>query len=418
MKNVSSLVQVFSSRKMAALLLLGFASGLPLFLTSRTLQAWMTVENIDLGAIGAFSLVALPYSLKFLWSPLLDRFVPPFLGRRRGWLVIMQVCLTLAIAAMALQNPRQSLQLLAINALLIAFFSASQDIAFDAYRTDLLEEREMGAGAALSVLGYRVALLVTGALALVLADRLTWPLVYLCMAGLMLLSVLCSIWAPEPAGRDRPPETLAAAVKLPFLEFFQRSGVTKGILILAFITLYRFGDALVNNMATPFLLQTGFSQTDIGTIQGGMGLLATIVGTLVGGAVLSQLGIHRSLWVFGGLQALSNLAYFILATVGQNYPTMVLTINVENFCGGLGTAGFVAFLMSLCNPRFSATQYALLSSLMAVSRDILVAPAGTLAEQTGWPLFFLCTIFAAVPGLALLPFFAPWEGDTQQEGQE
>ncbi len=393
---------------MAALLLLGFASGLPLFLTSRTLQAWMTVEGVELGAIGLFSLVSLPYSLKFLWSPLLDRFVPPFLGRRRGWLVVAQVGLTLAIAAMALQNPRQSLQLLAVNALLIAFFSASQDIAFDAYRTDLLEEREMGAGAAISVLGYRIALLVTGSLALILADQIPWPMVYLCLAGLMLLSVLYSVWAPEPIGGDRPPDTLSEAVRLPFLEFFQRSGVRRGVFILVFIVLYKFGDALVNNMATPFLLQTGFSQTDIGAIQGGMGLLATIVGILAGGALLSQFGINRSLWIFGGLQALSNLAYFALANVGQNYSAMVLAINVENFCGGLGTAGFVAFLMSLCNPRFSATQYALLSSLMAVSRDILVAPAGKLAEQTGWPLFFLLTLVAAVPGLALLPFFAPW----------
>jgi len=414
-KSISAFFQVFQSRKMAALLLLGFASGLPLFLTSRTLQAWMTLEGVDLGAIGLFSLVALPYSLKFLWSPLLDRFVPPFLGRRRGWLVIAQVGLTVAIAAMALQNPKQSLQLLAINALLIAFFSASQDIAFDAYRTDLLEQREMGAGAAISVLGYRVALLVTGSLALILADQMPWPLVYLCLAGLMLLSVLYSAWAPEPTGGDRPPETLADAVRLPFLEFFQRSGIWRGALILVFIVLYRFGDALVNNMATPFLLQTGFSQTDIGAIQGGMGLLATIVGILAGGALLSQLGINRSLWVFGGLQALSNLAYFGLADLGQNYSAMVLAINVENFCGGLGTAGFVAFLMSLCNPSFSATQYALLSSLMAVSRDILVAPAGKLAEQTGWPLFFLLTLVAAVPGLALLPFFAPWNGQREIE---
>lgn len=400
---------------MAALLLLGFASGLPLYLTSTTLQAWMTVEGTDLGAIGLFSLVALPYSLKFLWAPLLDRFVPPFLGRRRGWLVVAQVGLTVAIAAMALQNPKQSLQLLAINALVIAFFSASQDIAFDAYRTDLLEEREMGAGAAISVLGYRIALLVTGGLALRWADQVPWPMLYLCLAGLMLLSVLYSIWAPEPLGSDRSPETLSDAVRLPFLEFFQRSGLRRGVLILVFIVLYKFGDALVNNMATPFLLQTGFSQTDLGDIRGTMGLLATIVGILAGGALLSQLGINRSLWIFGGLQALSNLAYFALANLGQNYPTMVLAINIENFCGGLGTAGFVAFLMSLCNPQFSATQYALLSSLVAVSRDILVAPAGKLAEQTGWPLFFVLTLVAAIPGLALLPFFAPWR---DQQGME
>ncbi len=396
---------------MAALLFLGFASGLPLFLTSKTLQAWMSVEGVNLGAIGLFSLVGLPYSLKFIWSPLLDRFVPPFLGRRRGWLLLTQGALILAIAAMALQQPRQALQFLAINAVLIAFFSASQDIAFDAYRTDVLEKWEMGAGAAVAVLGYRIALLLTGSLALILADRIPWSTVYLLMSVLMALGLFTSVWAPEPKYQERPPASLADAISLPFVEFFQRSGELRGVLILLFIVLYKLGDALVNNMSTPFLLPKtglGFSQTDIGTIQGGMGLLATIVGTLAGGAILSKIGINRSLWVFGALQAVSNLAYFVLAQVGKNYSMLVLTINIENFCGGLGTAAFVAFLMSLCNPRFSATQYALLSSLMAVSRDILVAPAGTLAKATGWPMFFLISIVAALPGLLLLPVFAPW----------
>jgi MFS transporter, PAT family, beta-lactamase induction signal transducer AmpG len=407
-KATKSVLQVFQSRKMAALLLLGFSSGLPLFLTSKTLQAWMTVEGVNLRSIGLFSLVGLPYSLKFLWSPLLDRFVPPFLGRRRGWLALAQGALLLAIAAMALQQPRQALQFLAINALLIAFFSATQDIAADAYRTDVLEQREMGAGAAVFVLGYRVALLVTGALALILADQMPWSTVYLLMSLLMVVGLVSSFWAPEPREQERPPESLSEAVILPFAEFFQRSGVIRAVLILVFIVLYKLGDALVNNMSTPFLLKTGFTQTDIGAIQGGMGLLATIVGTLAGGAILSKLGINRSLWVFGGLQAVSNLAYFVLAQVGKNYSFLVITINIENFCAGLGTAAFVAFLMSLCNQRFSATQYALLSSLMAVSRDILVAPAGGLAEATGWPLFFLLSIVAAVPGLLLLPVFAPW----------
>lgn len=392
---------------MVALLLLGFASGLPLFLTSQTLQAWMKTAGVDLGTIGWFSLVALPYSLKFLWSPLLDRYVPPFLGRRRGWLLVTQILLTLAIAAMSLQNPQQALQLLAINALIIAFLSASQDIAFDAYRTDILEEREMGAGAAVTVLGYRIALLLTGSLALILADRISWPITYLVLAGLMLFTVGFTLFAPETVN-DRPPETLRDAVVLPFQEFFQRKGVQQGILILVFIVLYRLGDALVNNMVTPFLLDIGFTQTDIGAIRGGMGLFATIVGILVGGALLSQWGINRSLWIFGGLQAISNLAYFVLAQVGLSYPIMVLAINIENFCAGLGTAAFVAFLMSLCNPRFSATQFALLSSLMAVSRDILSAPAGDIAKATGWPLFFLITLIAALPGLILLPWFAPW----------
>ncbi|MTJ53396.1 AmpG family muropeptide MFS transporter [Anabaena sp. UHCC 0253] len=407
MNPVKSLLRVFGSQKMAALILLGFSSGLPLFLTSKTLQAWMTVEKVDLTAIGLFSLVGVPYSLKFLWSPLLDWFTLPFLGRRRGWLITIQIGLLIAIACMALQQPKQALQFLAINAVVIAFLSATQDIAADAYRTDVLEPLEMGAGAAVFVLGYRIALLLTGSLALILADRIAWSSVYLLMSVGMALGIIATLFAPEPK-EIRPPDSLTAAVILPFGEFFQRQGVMQAILTLLFIVLYKLGDSFVNNMSTPFLLQTGFTQTDIGAIQGGMGLIATIVGTLAGGAFLSKIGLNRSLWVFGGLQAISNLAYLILAQVGKNYQVLVLTINIENFCAGLGTAAFVAFLMNMCNQRYSATQYALLSSFMAVSRDILVAPAGSLAKSTGWPLFFIISIFAAVPGLLLLPLFAPW----------
>jgi MFS transporter, PAT family, beta-lactamase induction signal transducer AmpG len=410
MKAIQSLVKVFESRKMAALLLLGFSSGMPLFLvgTGKAFQAWMTKEGVDLGTIGLFSLVGLPYSLKFLWSPLLDRFALPFLGRRRGWLIAIQVALLVAIALMSLQQPKQALQLLAINAVLVAFLSATQDIVADAYRTDVLEQLEMGAGAAVFVLGYRVALLVTGALALILADRIPWTSVYLLMAACMAVGILGTLFAPEPKEIIRPPESLAEAVILPFGEFFQRKGVVQAVLILLFIVLYKFGDGFLAIMSTPFLLKTGFTQTDIGAITGGVGLIATIMGTLVGGSLMSKLGINRSLWIFGGLQALSNVSYFMLAQVGKNYQALLITINVENFCGGLGTAAFVAFMMSLCNQRFSATQYALLSSFMAVSRDILVSPAGSVAKSTGWPLFFLISIFAALPGLALLPFFAPW----------
>ena len=396
---------------MTALLFLGFSSGLPFFLTNKTLQAWMKVEGVDLAAIGWFSLVGIPYSLKFIWSPLLDRYIPPFLGRRQGWLVLAQGGLLLAIAGMALQNPGEALQLFAINAIFIAFFSATQDIAADAYRTDILEEREMGAGAGVFVLGYRIALIVAGSLGLILADRIPWSMVYLLMSVLMVVGLATSIFAPEP--KDiRPPESLADAVILPFREFFERSGFSKGALILLFIILYKFGDSLLGSLSTPFLLDIGFSQTDIGTIQTGMGLIATIVGTLAGGAILSQIGINRSLWVFGILQAVSNLAYWMLAGIGKNYSALVLTINVENFCSGLGTAAFVAFMMSLCNHRFTATQYALLSSFMAVSRDILVAPSGQIAKATGWPLFFMISIIAAVPGLLLLPIFAPWNSES------
>ena len=407
MNTVKSLLQVFGSRKMAALILLGFSSGLPLFLTSKTLQAWMTVENVDLTAIGLFSLVGVPYSLKFLWSPLLDWFTLPFLGRRRGWLIAIQIGLLIALACMALQQPKQALQLLAINAVAIAFLSATQDIAADAYRTDILEQLEMGAGAAVFVLGYRIALLLTGSLALILADIIPWSSVYLLMAVGMVLGIIATLFAPEPK-EISPPESLSAAVILPFREFIQRQGVVQAILTLLFIVLYKLGDSFVNNMSTSFLLKTGFSQTDIGAIQGGMGLIATIVGILAGGAFLSKIGLNRSLWLFGALQAVSNLAYLLLAQVGKNYQVLLLTINIENFCAGLGTAAFVAFLMNMCNQRYSATQYALLSSFMAVSRDILVAPAGSLAKSTGWPLFFVISIVAAIPGLLLLPLFAPW----------
>lgn len=411
MKPIQSWLKVFESRKMAALLLLGFSSGLPFLLTRSNLQAWMTVEKVDIAAIGLVNLVALPYSLKFVWSPLLDRFVPPFLGRRRGWLILTQIALFLAIAAMAVQKPAQALQLLVINAVLIAFFGATQDIAADAYRTDVLEKLEMGAGAAVFVLGYRIAILVTGSLAFILADQMPWPVVYLLMSVLMLIGVVAAFFAPEPALDHNRPASLAEAVILPFGEFFQRNGLFIGLLILIFIVLYNLSDALLSSLSTPFLLNTGFSQTDIGAIRGGMGLIATIVGTLAGGSIVSKLGIHRSLWVFAALQALSNLGYLALALVGKNYLCLVLSINVENFCGGLSAAGFVAYLMSLCNQRFSATQYALLTSFMAVSRDVLVSPSGYLQKAAGWPLFFMITIVAVLPAFLLLPIVAPWNSE-------
>lgn len=391
---------------MAALLLLGFSSGLPFFLTGNILKAWMTVEKVDLTAIGLFSLVAIPYSFKFIWAPLLDRFTLPFLGRRRGWLIVVQVALLIAIAFMSLQQPKQALQLLAINAVVIAFFSATQDIVADAYRTDVLHELEMGAGAAVFVLGYRVAMLLTASLALILADRIPWSSVYLLMAASMAIGIFGTLLAPEPK-QISPPKSLAEAVVLPFGDFLQRQGIFQALLVLVFVLFYKLGDAFLSSMATTFLQQTGFTLTDIG-VQTGIGLIASIVGALVGGAILSKIGINRSLWVFGILQALSNLAYFFLAQLGKNYQFLVITINVENFCGGLGTTAFAAFMMSQCNPRFSATQFALLSSIMAVSRDILIAPAGGLAKSTGWSMFFLISILAALPGLLLLPFFAPW----------
>lgn len=442
-KDIQSLLRVFQSRKMVAILLLGFSSGLPFALTDDSFRAWMTKAQLNLSTIGWFSLVSLPYSLKFLWSPFLDRFVPPFLGRRRGWMALSQIGLIGMILLIAFQmamivnlNPQQdrspNLQLLALTALGLAFLSATQDIAIDAYRADVLEEREVGAGASLTILGYRIALLLTGWIAFNLADQITWHWVYGLMAGLMAVGLIMSFWSPEPTRNPRPPETLRQAVVQPFLEFFRRLGWQQALFTLIFIILFKLGDAMVAKMAVPFLggKGLGFADADIGNIRQGMGLVATIVGTLAGGAFLSLLGINRSLWVFGGLQAVSNLGYFALAVVGKSYLALVLAVNVENFCGGLGTAGFVGFLMSLCNPRFSATQFALLSSLMAIGRDFLAGPAsGELAQRLtqsgsslqsipalsaaaypGWALFFIITLAAAIPGLALLPLFAPWNG--------
>ncbi|HEX8432866.1 MAG TPA: AmpG family muropeptide MFS transporter [Longimicrobium sp.] len=406
-----SLLSVFGQPKMAALLFLGFSSGFPLYLTGRTLQAWMTTEGVDLGTVGLVSLLALPYSLKFLWAPFLDRYVPPFLGRRRGWLVITQVLLGLSIAAMSFHDPKRGLFLLFINALLIAFFSASQDVVVDAYSVDVLTDREMGVGASLKVLGYRIALILTGGLALVLADQMPWPMVYASMALLMLIGVGAAFAAPEPVVPNGPPPTLFTAVVQPFGEFFRRAGPRNAALLLLFVVLYSLADRLVQNMATPFLLARGYTQTEIGAIQGALGLVATIGGVLVGGAVVAKLGINRSLWIFAVIQMLSNLVYYGLALTPNDLSYLTAAIVVENICGGMVTAGFVAFMMSLCSREFSATQYALLSSFMAFARDILVAPSGKIAESTGWPSFFLLTIAAGLPALVLLPILAPWNRD-------
>ena len=409
-----SSLRAFAQPKMAALIFLGFASGLPFNLigNGKAFQAWMTASGVDLTRIGLFSLIGLPYSLKFLWAPVLDRYIPPFLGRRRGWLLITQVLLLVGIAAMSLHDPTTGLRALAFNAIMIAVFSASQDIAGDAYRTDVLTDREMGAGAAIWVLGYRIALLLTGSLAFVLADTMSWGKVYALLSGLMLVGIIASLLSPEPVMKDLPPKSLGDAVILPFRDFFQRVGPGLGVGVLVFIVLYKYSDALAGSMTTPFLLKTGFTQAEVGVIFGGAGLISTIAGSLAAGATIVRIGLNRSLWVFATFQALSNLTYYGLALAGRNHTYMVTAIVIENFGVGLVSSALVAYIMSMCNRRFSATQFALLSSLVAASRDILVAPGGKVAESVGWPTFFLITVVAGLPCIALLPFIAPWNGDS------
>jgi MFS transporter, PAT family, beta-lactamase induction signal transducer AmpG len=411
--SLATVFKAFQNRKMAALLLLGFSSGLPLYLTGDTLQAWLTIEHIDLKTIGFATLLGFPYTLKFLWAPLIDRFSLPFLDRRRSWIALTQFLLGLGILGMSFQSPRSEVPLLAGFAVVVAFLSATQDIAFDAYRTDVLEAQEVGNGAAIGVFGYRIALLVTNALALILADHLGWPLVYRLLALLMIAGIPITFWAPQ-IKRNQPPESLTEAVILPLREFFVRSGWGRGIAIINFVILYKFGDYLASRMATTFLLKIGFSQTEIGFYKGGLGFAALTLGVLVSSIFLKRLGINRCLWIFGGLQAVSNLAYFALAVVGKSYPLVVASICIENFCAGLGTAAFVAFLISQCDPRYSATQYALLSSLMTFGSTVVASPAGVIAQSSGWPSFFAITTVAAIPGLLLLPVFAPWNAKPTQ----
>ena len=394
--------KLFTSRRVAPLLALGFASGLPLALTGGTLQALATIEQVSLQEIGFLTLVGTAYTLKFLWAPLIDRYAPPWLGRRRGWMVLMQVLLALGILGMGCLSPGQGLLPLALLAVFVAFCSATQDIAFDAYRSDVLRKDERGAGAALSVLGYRLAMLVSGGLALILADQwLGWGSTYLLMGALMLVMALASFWAPEPEVPAQTPRSLRQAVIEPFREFFGRP---EAITVLVLIVLYKLGDAFAGALSTTFLIRAaGYTATEVGTVNKLLGLASTIVGALAGGALMARLGLYRSLMLFGVLQAVSNLGFWVISVGPHNVWLMAVGVGIENLCGGMGTAAFVALLMGLCNQQFSATQFALLSALSAVGRTYLAGPlTPPLVQATGWPTFFLLTVLIALPGLWLL----------------
>ena len=381
--------------------MLGFASGLPLALTSGTLQAWMTVDNIDLKTIGFFSLVGQAYVFKFLWSPAMDRYTPPLLGRRRGWLVITQVLLLIAIAAMGFLEPSTQLRWMAALAVIIAFCSASQDIVFDAWKTDVLSAQERGAGAAISVLGYRLAMLVSGGLALWLADRwLGWQATYWLMAALLIPCIIATLLAPEPSDAIPVPKTLQQAVVEPLHDFFGRNNAW---LILLLIVLYKLGDAFAMSLTTSFLIRgVGFDAGEVGVVNKSLGLLATIIGALYGGVLMQRLTLFRALLIFGILQGASNAGYWLLSITDKHMVTMASAVFFENLCGGMGTAAFVALLMTLCNKSFSATQFALLSALSAVGRVYVGPVAGWFVEAHGWPTFYLFSVIAAVPGILLL----------------
>ena len=393
------------SAKMLIIVLTGFMSGLPLLLTGSTLQAWMKDEQVDLAMIGIFSIVGLPYTLKFLWSPMMDRYVPLGLGRRRSWMLITQAALVGAIAALGLTQPSQAPWTVAAVAVLVTFCSASQDIVLDAYRRELLSDNELGLGSSLYINGYRLAMLVAGAGALLLADQMPWRYVYYTMAAVMALGLVITLCAPEPAGDVRAPASLRQAVIEPFLDYFRREDPW---MILAFILLYKIGDTMASAMTTPFILELGFSKTEYATIGKSFGLFATLTGGFVGGAILFRLGIFRSLWIFGVLQAVSTLGFAVLTHTGTSLSALAAVVAFENLTSGMGTSAYAAYMASLTNRRFTATQYALLTSLMGLPRVLASAPTGYMAQAIGWQGFFVLCALVALPGILLLLRVAPW----------
>ncbi|MBK8479720.1 MAG: MFS transporter [Proteobacteria bacterium] len=393
------LLEPYRSWRVAAMLPLGFASGLPNPLTGATLTAWLRSAGVDLTTIGALALVSLPYNLKFLWAPLLDRFDLPWLGRRRGWMAALQLGLLLAIAALGMGDPRRAPLALALLALLTASLSASFDVVVDAYRTDALVAAEHAAGTALFVTGYRLALIVAGAGALILSDHLSWSVVYAALAALTAVGMLCAVLAPPTLAETRRPASLREAIVGPLLELLGRphAGAT-----LAVVLLYKVGDVIAGYLLTPFLLDVGLSRSEIGAIQKGLGLFASIGGALLAGDLVPRLGLRLALLAFGLLQAGANVLYIAVAALSGSRLLVGAAVGIDSLCGGLGTAAFIAFMMSLCDRRFTAFQYALLSSLSTVVGRLLGAGGGWLAERWGWSLFFAITIAAALPALAVL----------------
>jgi len=388
------------NRRMGVMFLLGFSSGLPLSLCASTLQAWMASVDIGIRTIGLFTLAQIPYVLKFLWSPLMDRYAPPGFDRRRSWILASQVLLIIVIALMALTDPHRNLEVMGLLALLIAFLSASQDIAFDAYRADLLGEKERGIGAGISVSAYRIALIVSGAGVLIMADHIDWQAAFLVITALFFAGIAGVVIGPPIRYAARPPLSLDDAVVSPFREFLSRDAAW---LILILIVLYKLGDAFAGSLTTAFLISgLGFTPTEVGVVNKVVGLVMTIAGALLGGAMMIRIGLYRALLWFGLLQAVTNLGFLFLALHGKSLAGAVGVITLENLAGGMGTAAFVAFLMALCNHRYTATQFALLSALAAVGRVFVGPPSGQLVAWLGWSDFFFITFLAALPGVAML----------------
>jgi PAT family beta-lactamase induction signal transducer AmpG len=394
------LLQALHDKRLLAVLFLSFASGLPFNLTNFTLQAWLASEGINIKTIGIFSLAALPYNVKFLWAPFLDRYLPPFLGRRRGWILIFQAGLTICIGVMGFSSPTQELPVLGAIAVLLAFLSASQDIVVDAYRVDTIPPSERGLAAATQAFGYRTAAMLAGAVLVYIAGSFGWRLAFLFVSSLMAATMLATLWAPEPAVPGVRPTTLAAAVWHPLRALLAQKGMW-GFLIL--ILLYKVGDALALSLYSTFMIQgVGFSLHELSVFGKVNMTVSTMVGVALGGWFYLRWGTYRSLLIFGTGQALTNLLYAWLAVVGKKVWLLALATCLDTMVGGMGQAAFVAFIVSLCSANFSATQYAILSAIAVLPRNVTGYIASFLVPVVGWANFFTLTCLSALPGLILL----------------
>jgi MFS transporter, PAT family, beta-lactamase induction signal transducer AmpG len=410
--------QQLYTRRMAICIFTGFASGLPLYLLLNLVPAWLRTEHIDLKVIGAFALIQFPYTWKFLWSPFLDRYALPLLGRRRGWMLLTQASLLVVIASMGGFSPQNDLGTIVLLATLLAFLSATQDIVLDAYRRELLLDNELGLGNAVHVNAYRIAGLIPGSVSLILADHLPWNMVFIITALFMIPGMVMTLMVSEPH-RAAPPKTLREAVVEPFHEFITRKGWQSALLILAFLFFYKLGDSLCTALATPFYLDMGFTKSQIGLIAKNAGLWPAVIGALLGGIWMLKIGINRALWLFGVVQVVSIFGFYWLATQGHqteitatNLMQLGFVIGLEALGVGLGTAAFVAYIAQSTHPAYTATQFALFTSLAAVPRTFVNATAGWLVEQLQWSGFFLLCAVLAIPGMLLLFKVAPW-GATQ-----
>lgn len=407
MTNTPSVWQVLLNKRMLICIFTGFSSGLPLYILISLLPAWLRSEGVNLKAIGLFALINLPFTWKFLWAPLFDRYVPP-LGRRRGWLLISQILLLLSIPIFGAFKPTLDIWSIAYLAGIVAFFSASQDVVLDAYRRELLLDSELGLGNVIHVNAYKIAGLIPGSLSLILADHIAWSGVFTITALFMLPGILMTIFVKEPALKSGAPRTLRAAVTEPFQEFIARRGWQSALLVLAFIFFYKLGDSMATALATPFYLDMGFSKTEIGLIAKNAGLWPSVIGGLLGGVWMVKLGINRALWVFGAVQMLAILGFAWLAVAGHNLFVLGAAIGIEAFGVGLGTAAFVAYIAHTTHPLYTATQFALFTSLAAVPRTFANATTGYLVDDLGWKNFFIFCFVAAIPGMLLLFKVAPW----------